>query len=108
MNIAFLTSGHEPFDDRIFYNMSRSLADHNNKVVVISSKQNITGIEEGILLDCFAGDDLTKKAKISAFSDRLTFFSPNVIICSEPLPLLAAQQYKNEVTENIRIIYDIT
>jgi len=108
MNIAFLTSGHEPFDDRIFYHMARSLADHNNKVVIISSKVDLNGLEEGIMLNCFAGDMLTKKGKIRTFKERLTVFNPDTIICSEPLPLLAAKHYKNEMHEKIRIIYDIT
>ena len=39
---------------------------------------------------------------------KLSAFKPDVIICSEPLAVLAAKQYSKNESENIRIIYDIT
>ena len=70
MNISFLTSGHDPFDDRIFYHMARSLRDHNNNVLIISSKLDLIEVADGITLNCFAGDDLTKRDKIFNFTER--------------------------------------
>jgi glycosyltransferase involved in cell wall biosynthesis len=108
MNISFLTSGHDPFDDRIFYHMARSLRDNNDNVLIISSKRDLTDVADGITLNCFAGDDLGKRDKIFNFTERLKVFKPEVIICSEPLPLLAARHYSKTVSEKTRIIYDIT
>jgi glycosyltransferase involved in cell wall biosynthesis len=108
MNIAFLTSGHVPFDDRIFYHMARSLRDHNDNVVIISSKHDLTNVADGITLNCFAGDDLSKRDKIFNFTERLKAFEPAAIICSEPLPLLAARNYSKSVSVKTRIIYDVT
>jgi glycosyltransferase involved in cell wall biosynthesis len=108
MNISFLTSGHEPFDDRIFYHMARSLADHNNNVLIISSKADIVKVVEGIGLNCFAGDNLSKRDKINKFIYILSGADPDVIICSEPLTVLAAKRYRSQSGRRVRIIYDIT
>ena len=108
MNISFLTSGHEPFDDRIFYHLAKTLSDHNNDVVIISSKRDLTEVTDGILLNCFAGDNLTKRDKIKHFMERLSVSEPDLIICSEPLTILAARQYSKRQSEKIRIVYDIT
>jgi len=108
MNIAFLTSGHEPFDDRIFYHMARTLCNHSHNVLIISSKRDLNEVSKDIRLTCFAGDNLSKRDKINHFTQRLSVFKPDVIICSEPLTIVAAKQYSKRVNENIRIIYDIT
>jgi glycosyltransferase involved in cell wall biosynthesis len=108
MNISFLTSGHDPFDDRIFYHMARSLSDHGNNVGIVSSKLNLMEVIDGLKLNCFAGDNLSKKDKISQFVVRLSGFTPEIIICSEPLTLLAAKQYSKNESVKIRIVYDIT
>lgn len=108
MNIAFLTSGHEPFDDRIFYHMARSLCDHSHNVLIICSKRDLIEVSHDIKLICFAGNNLSKRDKINHFADRLSAFKPDAIICSEPLTVLAAKQYSKRISEKIRIIYDIT
>jgi glycosyltransferase involved in cell wall biosynthesis len=108
MNISFLTSGHEPFDDRIFYHMAKTLSDHNNDIEIISSKRYLNEVTDGILLNCFAGDNLTKRYKIKHFIERLSVSKPDLIICSEPLTILAARQYSKKQSRKIRIVYDIT
>lgn len=108
MNISILTSGHEPFDDRIFYHMARTLADHHENVEIVSSRHNLVEIADGISLNCFAGDHLTKREKIKCFSERLSAFKPDVIICSEPITLLASRRYSKKLSQKIRVIYDIT
>ena len=108
MNIAFLTSGHEPMDDRIFYHMARSLADHNENVEIVSSKYYLIEVKDGIKLNCFEGENLPKREKIKNFIDKLTEFKSDLIICSEPLTLLAANRYSKKQNRKIRIVYDIT
>jgi len=103
-----MTSGHEPFDDRIFHHMAVSLSAHNNNVIIISSIRYLTDFTEGVEINSFAGDNLTKREKIRQFTVRLTAFNPDVIICSEPLPLFAARKYSKKIPGKIRIIYDIT
>jgi glycosyltransferase involved in cell wall biosynthesis len=108
MRISFLTSGHDPFDDRIFYHMARSLCERNHNVLIISSKRDLNEVADSININCFAGDNLTKVDKINSFTERLSPFKPDAIICSEPLTLLAAKRYSKRVSRTIRIIYDIT
>ncbi len=103
-----LTSGHLPFDDRIYYHMARSLSESHNIVEIVSSKVNITDSSRGIRFNCFSGDDLSKRHKINCFKERLADFEPVVIICSEPLTVLAAKKYKKRIPGHVKIIYDIT
>ena len=108
MKISFLSSGHLPFDDRIFYHLGKALADAGHNVRITSSKADLKSIVENITMDCFAGDDLKKKEKIIRFCDTLYGFRPELIICSEPLPLIAAKRYKKKHAAKSRILYDIT
>jgi glycosyltransferase involved in cell wall biosynthesis len=108
MNISLLTSGHEPFDDRIFYHMARSLSDHDQIVEIVSSKCYLSEFIDGIKLNCFEGDNLSKRDKVKHFTDRLSAFKPDLIICSEPLTIMAAKRYSKKQNRKIRIIYDIT
>jgi len=108
MNIVFLTSGHIPFDDRIFHHFGRSLTENNNKVEIISSKQMLSGTIEGIILNCFEGDRMPKAQKIEVFRAMLEAAEPEIVICSEPLPVLAARRYTRKQKRKVRIIYDIT
>jgi glycosyltransferase involved in cell wall biosynthesis len=108
MNISFLTSGHDPFDDRIFYHMARSLSDTNNNVQIVSSKKDLDEVISNIQLNCFSGDDFSKREKIERFIKPLAQFKPRVIICSEPLTIVAAKRYSRSQSGKIRIIYDIT
>jgi glycosyltransferase involved in cell wall biosynthesis len=108
MNIAFITSGHDPFDDRIFYHMARTMRRASNNVLIVSSMQDLTEVNDGIKIECFSGNNLTKKNKINRFIETLSVFKPNLIVCSEPLTVLAAYNYSKRVSAKVRIVYDIT
>jgi len=108
MNICFLTSGHDPFDDRIFYNMAASLKRLDQCITIISSTTFIQKKTEGIELNCFDGNKLPKKKKINLFREHLSEYDPDIVICSEPLPLLAAIRYRNISSKKVKIIYDVT
>ncbi len=88
--------------------MAKSLSANNNNVSITSSRQELNDIVDGVNITCFDGNNLTKKDKIRKFTEHLADFKPSVIICSEPLPLLAANQYSKKTRDKIRIIYDIT
>ena len=108
MNVAFLTTGHCPFDDRIFFHFARALSDEGNIVEIISSKTDLRETVEGISLDCFDGYSLPKKEKITRLSEKLSLFNPDIVICSEPLAVAAAKKYSRTWKKEVRIIYDIT
>jgi glycosyltransferase involved in cell wall biosynthesis len=108
MTISFLTSGHDPFDDRIFYHMARTLDYNNCCVEIISSKCDLVEVNDGIKLNCFSGDDLEKRDKVKNFVDRLSVSRPDLIICSEPLTVVAAKNYSKKHSGKIKVLYDIT
>jgi len=105
--VAFLTSTHSPFDDRIFYHQAKSLA-KTFKVVIISSTETKSATVENISIvsDNRQGSD--KKKKIEFFKQSLIQCNPELIICSEPLPIIAALKYKKTVQQRVKIIYDVT
>jgi glycosyltransferase involved in cell wall biosynthesis len=88
--------------------MARSLSGNKENVEIISSKDNLQGLFDGIRLDCFAGDNLSKRDKIRCIIERIAAFGPDLIICSEPLALLASKRYKKRVKRKVTIVYDIT
>ncbi|MCU0456113.1 MAG: hypothetical protein MUE74_07400 [Bacteroidales bacterium] len=108
MKLAFLTSGHYPYDDRIYWHMACTLSESGHKVMVASSKTEKKEENGNILIDSFDGEKQSKKEKIIAFNMRLEAFNPEIAVCSEPLPVLAAIRYKRNGVRNLKIIYDIT
>ncbi len=108
MKVIFLTSGHDPFDDRIFYHMSVSLVRLNHSVSIITSTKNLSDYQEGIKLNCFDGINLSKRVKEHEFLNRLLEENADVIICSEPLPVYAAVKYRKKLKRRIKVVYDIT
>ena len=108
MNIAFLTSGHLPFDDRIYYHMAITLAESGHNVLISSSKAIIKEHSGNILTDSFDDCNFSKRDKIAAFRKRLEEFKPDISICSEPLPVIASDKYRRKTSGSLRIIYDIT
>lgn len=105
MNIAIITSSHFHYDDRIYYHMANSLSENGHKVEIISSLSEMN-VDAAISIQSFDGNSLSKNKKIAVFIERLTLFNPQIIICSEPLTVLAAHKYSKK--NNTKIIYDIT
>lgn len=105
--IVFLTSSHSPFDDRIFYHQAKSLS-KNFEVFIVSSTENISTSVGNISVigdSRYASD---KKKKIEFFIQSLIQSDPGIIVCSEPLPIMAALKYKNKSKKKVKIIYDVT
>lgn len=108
MRISFITSGHFPKDDRTYYNQARALAEKGKIVEIISSKTELQGTENNVVFNCFAGDNLSKKEKIARFAELLKISIPDIIVCQEPLTILAASRYRNQSDKKPKIVYDIT
>jgi glycosyltransferase involved in cell wall biosynthesis len=108
MRISFLTSGHLPYDDRIFWHMGKALSETGHIVEIISSKLFLKESSGVISINCFEGDHLPKKDKTDHFIELLGRFHPDIIICSEPLPVIAGNRYRKKSGFNATVIYDIT
>jgi glycosyltransferase involved in cell wall biosynthesis len=108
MNIVIATSGHPPFDERIFYKYANSLKKYGHKIAIVCSTEDINTEKNGIDIRGFRSTDLHKKLKIGRMVDNIALFSPLLIICCEPLTVYAALKYKKEKQCDIKIVYDIT
>ncbi|MBN2744986.1 MAG: glycosyltransferase [Marinilabiliaceae bacterium] len=105
-SIVFLSSAHGSYDDRIFFHLADTLKDKH--LIIISSKKEEFCCKNGIQIDSFDGEMISRRNKIKYFETKLIKYSPKVIICSEPLPIIAAWNYKRKHSVDTFIIYDIT
>ncbi len=105
--ICLVTSGHPPFDERIFWKFGQSLNENGFSVSIICSTKQINKVINGISIVGFDGYSYNKKNKIDSFYDLITVFNPDIIICSEMLPVFAALKFKRK-SSNAKIILDVT
>ncbi len=105
--ISILTSGHPPFDERIFWKFAKSLSSAGYETSVLCSTQKINIVIDKILIKGFNSVVLSKNSKIVQLFTLLESFEPDLIICSEMLPVFAALRYK-KIKRNVKIILDVT
>lgn len=105
--ICLITSGHPPFDERIFWKFGKSLIEAGFSVSIICSTLEINKVVDGISVTGFDGISLPKKKKIEIFYNLINQFNPDLIICSEMLPAVAALKFRN-LNQPTKIILDIT
>ncbi len=105
--ICLVTSGHPPFDERIFWKFGQSLNENGFSVSIICSTEQINKVINDISILGFDGYSYNKKKKIDSFYDLITDFNPDIIICSEMLPVFAALKFKGK-SSNAKIILDVT
>lgn len=104
--VAILTSGHRPYDERLFWKFGRCLQRNGFDVTIICSTSEINQYTENITVTGFDGSKIKKNAKINKFIGHLENYSPDIIICAEPLPVVASYEYKQK--NKCIIISDIT
>ena len=107
MKIAFLTSAHSPLDDRIFHHQGEWLANKGHHILIVSSTYFLEQSRGLIAINSFDGNRLSKKNKVAQFVKRVAAFTPDTIICSEPLAIYAAQNYRAQHPQ-IKIVSDVT
>ncbi len=106
--IAFFTSVHLPFDDRIFYHFALSLIS-NFDVTIVSTCDEVNEKSQEVEIMSTRAFNQDKKAKIAYFISKAEEINPHIIICSEPLPIYAAAQYKKRFQKKqCKLIYDVT
>lgn len=105
--ICLITSGHPPFDERIFWKFGKSLKDAGYSVSILCSTQDINKTVNDISITGFNGISYSKKKKINEFYNHLNKFKPDLIICSEMLPVFAALNFKR-LNPDVKIILDVT
>lgn len=107
--LSIITSGHPYYDERIFYKFAGSLNKNGFEVAIICStaETDVEFLKDNIHIIGFDGSRLKKFEKINKFFDCLKKTDPSIIICCEPLPILAANKLQKS-KRNVKIIYDVT
>ena len=106
--IAIITSGHSPFDERIYWKFGLTLSGKGYEVYIISSMEDNEKSVDGINIIGFSGNNLAKNEKISRILKELIFISPNFIICCESITILPSYIFKERYNNKCKIICDIT
>jgi len=106
--ICLLTSGHPPFDERIYWKFGKTFVEHRFEVIIIASTTDLNIKEDEIQLHCFNGNEFNKKKKVEEFYNILLQYQPDIIICFEHLPVIAASKYQKLKNKNVNLILDIT
>lgn len=104
--ILFLTTAHHYDDDRIFYHQAKELAARGCEVMVCSLSSDMKGKLDGIDVAAFLMLEAPANDKLRVMTQTGNHFAPDVIICSEPLAVVAAGKIAKHKTA--RILYDIT
>lgn len=104
--ILFLTSSHRFDDDRIFFHQAKELLKNGFSIKICSLSSEFSGEIEGIQIESFSILETSIKNKIQAFKKVINSFDPDLIICSEPIAVIAAKDFVKR--KNIHLVYDIT
>ena len=104
--ILFLNTCHLTLDDRVFYHQAKSISKHGYEVLIVSTKEQLETNEGSISTQSFDDKKLNYREKKKEILERLTFFSPEIIICDSPFAVICAYHYKKN--KNAEIIFDIT
>lgn len=105
--ISILTSGHSPFDERIFWKFGNSLTENGFSVSILFSLEKMDKQVNELSIIGFDGNSLSSKNKITKFLFYLNILKPDLIICEEMIPVFAAIKYKRQ-NKTVKIILDIT
>lgn len=104
--ILFLTTAHKHDDDRIFYHQAQALKSRDNQVKISSLNSTYLGTIDGIHIESYSILDQSHSEKLKKLIDICENYQPDCIICSEPLPVIAARRYSKKTKS--KIIYDVT
>lgn len=104
--ILFLTTAHNYNDDRILYHQAKELKSRGSNVKICSLYSDFQGNIEGIDVEAYSILEKSSTDKIQIFLKVCEDFQPDCIICSEPIPVLAARKFCK--SKKVSIIYDIT
>jgi glycosyltransferase involved in cell wall biosynthesis len=106
MKILFLTSAHASNDDRIYFLQAKTLSKYH-EVKVFSTYGGEQYEVENLITEYNKTPFSSRKEKIKIFYNQCITFNPDVIICSEPIPIIGANEYVRH-NSSCRILYDVT
>ncbi|CAI8925861.1 glycosyltransferase [Chryseobacterium sp. IT-36CA2] len=104
--VLFLTTSHSYNDDRIFYHQAKALRDNGYEVKICSLYVDYKGVIDGIEIESYGILEESIEQKMETFRKVCDDFQPQIIICSEPLAVVASKKYVKE--NKVSCIYDVT
>lgn len=110
--VAILSTGHPPFDERIFDKIGKSLNKFGYEVTIIVTTQSINTNKDGIKIIGNYSEGIRQNflIKFNFIFRSLKNFKPDLIIGCEPVPVLIAFIYTlfQRRKSPTKIIYDVT
>ncbi len=100
MKICLLTTNPNPYDDRIYYKLARSL----NKIASVSILNPRVSSTESDEITIVGNDTPSKLKNSSWIFEHLEMIKPDIIQVTEPQLLPTAVKYKSK--HNVKLIYD--
>ena len=105
MKIAFALAVHSPLDDRVWYQQSQALLEHEHEIFIISATSKPVNGERFF---CFERN-IPHSQQINNFYHYLSKINPDVVICDNPVSVLGARKYRKKANKKqLKIYYDIT
>jgi glycosyltransferase involved in cell wall biosynthesis len=105
MKVAFVLVNHLPDDERVWFQEADSLKKAGCEIFIVSTRTKASPLPQTY---CFDDMGMPKKQVIRKVASILFSILPDVIICDNPVAILAAQHYKKQTNQPVRIIYDVT
>ncbi len=105
MKVAFVLTAHLPNDERVWFQEAQSLIENGFETFIISTNTNEISVPNTY---CFDDIGMSKKEVIKRVFPILDRISPDIIICDNPIAILAARYYKKNTQSLSSIIYDVT
>ncbi|HED06354.1 MAG TPA: glycosyltransferase [Ignavibacteria bacterium] len=106
--ITIVTTGHPPFDERIYWKFAGSLSSSGFEISIICASEEINFTQNNIIISGFDGTKVKKRKKLSRIYEMLNKFMPEVVICCEPLIIFPVYKYRKLRNDKCIIISDIT
>lgn len=106
MKVLFLTTAHKYNDDRIFYHQATELVKRGFDVKICSLCSEFTGVIDKIEIESYLILNQSAGQKTETFLRICKDYQPDSIICSEPIAVIAAHQFRKN--KEISVVYDIT
>jgi len=104
--LLFLTTAHRYDDDRIFYHQAKALKEQGYEVKISSLSSEFQGTINGVEIESYNVLEKSIQDKKRILEKVCNDYQPDVIICSEPLAVIAAKNIRKK--KKASIIYDIT
>jgi len=105
MKIAFVLMVHYPDDERVWYQQASDLQQAGHETFIVSTRIAVSDLPH---TECFDDSAMPKRQVIARIVGFLNNIVPDILICDNPMSILAAQSYKRQTNRRARIYYDVT